>query len=53
MVARREMLKSRSIVRFGVATVNIHFGLAEQARVIDFNGRQVLPLSKRLNTDSP
>ena len=33
--------------------VNIHSGQADQVRVIDFYGREVLPLLKRSKTDSP
>jgi TAT-translocated FGD2 family F420-dependent dehydrogenase len=37
----------------GATIVNIHSGQADQARVIDFYGREVLPLLKRPKTDGP
>jgi hypothetical protein len=42
-----ELLNSRATI------VNIHSGRADQARVIDFYGREVLPLLKRSKTDGP
>jgi len=37
----------------GATIVNIHCGQADQARMIDFYGREVLPLLKRSKTDGP
>jgi hypothetical protein len=37
----------------GATIVNIHCGQADQARVIDFYGREGLPLLKRSKTDGP
>jgi hypothetical protein len=43
----------RELFDSGATIVNIHPGQADQARVMNFYGRKVLPILKRTKTDGP